>query len=137
MTLLEEFAQLTANLGLGTYPGSIFLTKMPTAPDNCLVIARYGGPEASLADDYNEPSIQWRIRGSAADVRIAEEKAEDVYDAVNGLGYFTLPGGTWLQLMVANQAGPIFIGLDKNNRPEFTVDVRAEVSRPTPNRSSA
>ncbi|MGS2641680.1 minor capsid protein [Streptosporangium sp. G12] len=136
MTLLEELALLAAELGLGTYPGSIFRTKMPTSPDSCLVVARYGGPESSLADDYDEPSIQWRIRGPAADVSVAEELAERVYDRVHGLGTLDLPGGTWLQLMVGIQSGPIFIGLDQNNRPEFTVNVRCEVSRTSTNRST-
>ncbi|MEU3162897.1 minor capsid protein [Streptosporangium sp. NPDC006930] len=135
MTLLEEFAQLAADLGLGTYPGSIFLTKMPTAPDTCLVVARYGGPESSLGDDYDEPSIQVRARGPATDVRVAERKAEDVYTAFNGLGRRYLADGTWLQLMVGNQAGPIFIGVDQNGRPEFTVNLRAEVRRTSTNRS--
>lgn len=135
MTLLEEFAQLLEELGAGTYPGSIFLTRMPTAPDECLVVARYGGAESSLADDYDEPSIQVRVRGPAADVRVAEVLAERVYTAVNGLGRRTLIGGTWLQLAVCNQGGPIFIGQDQLGRPEFTVNLRAEVRRPSTNRS--
>ncbi|MEV7011544.1 minor capsid protein [Streptosporangium sp. NPDC051022] len=137
MNLSEEFAQLLAELGLGTYPGSIFLTRMPTGPDRCLVVARYGGPESSLADDYDEPSIQIRARGPAADARVAEEDAQDVYDALNGLDRRYLAGGTWLQLMVATQGGPIFIGQDQNGRVEFTVNLRAEVRmyKPSTNRS--
>ncbi|GAA3441063.1 minor capsid protein [Planomonospora venezuelensis] len=135
MTLLEELAQLLEDLAVGSYPGTIFLTRMPTSPDTCIVLARYGGQESSLGDDYDEPRIQVRVRGPAADVRTAEVLAEQVYDALHGLGSRELSGGTWLQLAVGLQSGPVFIGVDANNRPEFTVNVRAEISRTSTNRS--
>lgn len=133
-TLLEEFQQLPAALGLSLGPG--FLAKMPSAPDRCFIVARYGGPESSLALPYDEPSIQYRLRGPSTDVRIAEADAELLYDALHGLEYRTLPGGTWLQLAVGVQSGPIFIGQDANGRPEYTVNIRAEVSRTSTNRSN-
>ncbi|MBG0830513.1 hypothetical protein HS041_22385 [Planomonospora sp. ID67723] len=136
MTLLEELAQLTEDLGLGSFPGSIFLTRMPPSPDTCIVLARYGGSESSLSDDYDEPRIQVRVRGPAADVRTAEVLAERVYDALHGLGSRTLASGTWLQLAVGIQSGPVFIGQDSSGRPEFVINVRCEVSRTSTNRSS-
>ncbi|GAA0969734.1 hypothetical protein GCM10009555_017390 [Acrocarpospora macrocephala] len=142
MSLLEEFAQLFDLLDLGTYKadgsvgGDIFFPRMPEAPDRALALARYGGDESSLADDYDEPRIQARVRGPADDARNAERWAEQVYDTVNGLGMRELPGGTWLQLAVGLMGGPVFIGQDKNDRPEFTVNFRAEISRPSTNRSN-
>jgi hypothetical protein len=136
VTLLEEFAQLAENLGLGTYPGTIFLTKMPTTPDECLVVGRYGGAESSLADNYDEPRIQYRCRGTAVDVRVAEALAERVYDAVNGLERFHLPGGTWLSLAVGLNGGPVYIGQDQNGRHEFTANFRVEISRTSTNREN-
>ncbi|WP_113699184.1 minor capsid protein [Nonomuraea lactucae] len=133
MTLLEEFQQLLTAMALDL--GPVFSTKMPASPDRCVVLARYGGAESSLADNYDEPRIQARVRGPATDVRIAERDAELVYDRLNGLGTLTLPGGTWLQLAVALQAGPVFIGLDSNQRPEYTVNLRCDVSRTSTNRS--
>ncbi|MEO3860869.1 minor capsid protein [Acrocarpospora sp. B8E8] len=141
-TLLEEFAALADLLGLGIYNadgsvgGDIFLSRVPDAPDRVLIISRYGGDESSLADDYDEPRLQFRTRGPADDVRDAEQWAEQVYDAFHGLGMRELPGGTWLQLMVGLQSGPIWIGQDKNDRPEYTVNFRAEVSRASTNRSN-
>ena len=133
-TLLEEFQQLPTVLNLGLGPG--FLARMPTAPDRCFAVARYGGPESSLALPYDEPSIQYRLRGPATDVRVAEADAELLYDALHGLGEIILPGGSWLQLAVGVQSGPIFIGQDSNGRPEYTVNIRAEVSRTSTNRSN-
>lgn len=139
MTLLEEFAQLLADRGLGVFHadgsagGTIFLAALPTAPDRCKAIATYGGAESSVLLDYDEPRVQIRCRGTK-DPRTAEADAQAVYDALHGLGYFTLPGGTWLQLAVGIQAGPVYIGRDENGRHEYVVNIRAEVSRPSANR---
>lgn len=134
MTLLEE---IIAYLDLRALDiGQRFPAAMPTAPDRCVVVARYGGPESSLADDFDEPRLQFRVRGPTSDPRIAERDAETVYRAVHGLRRFYLPGGTWLQLAVALQSGPVFIGLDKNSRPEYTINVRCEIRQPATNRST-
>ncbi len=135
-TLLEEFAQLLDQLDLGTYTGDqpggdIYLTLMPPTPDTVLVLALYAGDESGLEDDYDEPRLQVRARGPDTDARVAEQKAQAVYDRLHGLGSQLLPGGTWLQLVVGLQSGPIFIGQDANGRPEYTVNFRAEVSRTT------
>lgn len=139
MTLLEEFAQLLAARGLGTFQadgsagGTIFLAALPTSPDRCKAIATYGGEESSALLDYDEPRIQIRCRGGK-DPREAETDAQAVYDALHGLGRVTLPGGTWLQLAVGIQGGPAYIGRDQNGRHEYVVNIRAEVSRPSLNR---
>ncbi|MEU4225804.1 minor capsid protein [Nonomuraea sp. NPDC026600] len=133
-TLLEEFQQLPTTLGVSLGPG--FVAKMPAAPDRCFVVARYGGRESSLGDNYDEPSIQYRLRSPAADVRIAEADAERLYDALHGLGPYTLPGGTFLLLAVGVQSGPIFIGQDANGRPEYTINLRCEISRTSTNREN-
>lgn len=140
MTLLEEFAQLLAARGLGTFNadgsagGTIFLAALPTAPDRCKALAIYGGAESSTLLDYDEPRLQIRCRGGK-DPREAETDAGVVYDALHGLGYLPLPGGTWLQLAVGIQAGPVYIGVDANGRHEYVVNLRTEVSRPSANRT--
>lgn len=134
MTLLEEFIALAATMSLDVGPR--FSPKMPTAPDRCVVLARYGGTESRLADNYDEPRVQFRCRGPAADARIAERDAELLYNAFNGLQDITLPGGTFLSLMVGLQAGPVYIGQDANDRAEYTVNFRTEVSRTALNREN-
>lgn len=136
MTLLEEFAALLAQRGLGTYEddgGTIFLAALPAAPDVAIALARYPGGESDSRLPYDEVNLQIRCRGDG-DPRTAEGAAQAVYDELHGLGMITLPGGTWLQLAVGVQGGPIYIGRDQNGRHEFTVNLRAEVRRPTPHR---
>lgn len=142
MTLLEEWAALLAELGLGTYQsdgaagGTIYTTKLPTAPDRAIAVARYGGAESDSRNPWDEPSIQIRCRGSAADSREAETDAQAVYDRLHGLGMRELtPGGTWLQLAICGGGGPAYIGTDQNGRPEYTVNVRCDLQRSTPNRA--
>jgi len=142
LTLLEEFAALLAELGFGEYNadgtpgGTIFLTVLPAAPDRCMAVARSGGPESDSLNPWDEPSIQVRCRGPAADVRTAEQDAQAVYDHLHGLGMRELtPGGTWLQLAVCTQSGPVYIGRDQNGRHEYVVNARCDVQRSTPNRA--
>lgn len=140
MTLLEELAQLLAGLGLGTYKadgtpgGTIYLAALPSSPDRAMAVARYGGAESDSLNPWDEVSVQVRVRGPAADARIAEQDAQAVYDALHGLGMRTLAGGTWLQLAVCQNGGPVYIGRDQNGRHEWTVNVRVDVQRTTPNR---
>jgi hypothetical protein len=140
VTLLEEFAHLLADLGLGSYHadgsagGTIYLNDAGQDVDSALVVNRYGLGESSSTLPYDEPGIQVWIRDVATDSRVAEAKAHAVYGALHGLGNRTLAGGTWLQLAIGQQGGPNYIGRDGNGRHEWTVNVRAEISAPTVNR---
>ncbi|NRQ35983.1 hypothetical protein HII36_29735 [Nonomuraea sp. NN258] len=141
MTLLDEWCSLLDELGLGTYQvdgglgGTIFHTVLPPEPDVAIAAALYGGDESDSRNPWSEPRIQVRVRGTSTDAGVAEQLAQDVYDAVHGLGARELtPGGTWLQLAVGVQAGPVYIGPDANDRHEYTVNFRVDLDRPTPNR---
>lgn len=140
MTLIEELATLFAARGLGTYNadgsagGTIFLNALPTAPDRCMAVARYGGPESSSRAPYDEPRIQIRCRGGT-DPRESEIDAQAAYDVLHGLGRLYLAGGTWLQLALGLQSGPVYIGRDQNGRHEHTANFSIQFRRPTPNRT--
>jgi hypothetical protein len=134
MTLLEELIALLDLLDLDIGPA--YSTKLPAAPDRAVAVARYGGTESVLADNYDAPNVQFRCRGPAADVRVAERDAELIYDRLNGLERMTLPGGTWLSQLVGLNGGPVFIGQDANSRDEYTVNFRCEISRTSTNREN-
>jgi hypothetical protein len=140
VTLAEEFAQLLADLGLGTYKadgtagGTIYLHELPQGPDVALAVSEYGLAEADAKLPYAEPGIQVRVRGDAGDFRTAERLAKQVWDALHGLGGRTLAGGTWLQLALCQQSAPMPLGRDGNGRPEWTVNARCEIEQSTPNR---
>ncbi|MGH3862506.1 minor capsid protein [Actinokineospora sp.] len=140
MTLTEEFAQLLEDLGLGDYRadgsigGTIFLGPLPQDPDLALGVQLYGGPESDSLNSHDEPGLQIKVRGPRNDYRVGEAKAQAVYDLLHGLGRRDLVGGTWLQLAVGVNAGPAPMGRDSNDRPEWVVNFRADIDRPTANR---
>lgn len=141
MTITEQIARLLDELGLGSYgadgtgglEGSIYHNALPADPDRAMAVARYPGAESDSFNPWDEINVQVRCRGPAGE-DTAEADAQAVYDHLHGLGMRLLPGGTWLQLAVGNQAGPIFVGRDANERPEWTVNFRMELLNPTMNR---
>ncbi|MFI6534187.1 minor capsid protein [Nonomuraea sp. NPDC050547] len=134
MTLLEELLALLGQLDLDIGPA--FSPKMPATPDRCVVLARYGGAESRLADNYDEVRVQFRCRGPASDPRVAERDAETIYNALNGLAKIRLAGGTYLSLAVGLSGGPVYIGQDANKRDEYTANFRVEVSRTASHREN-
>ena len=139
MTLLEEYARLAEELGLGLYRptsvgGSLFLGKLPDEPALAVAIARYAGGESDAKLGYDELRLQFRVRAPHGNYAVGEELAQRVYDQLHGLPSRYLPGGTWMVDLIGVQSGPIDIGTDAKHRPEWTINFRSEVHRPSTNR---
>ena len=139
-TVTEQLAQLAHDLGLGVYHadgtagGTVFLTALPDSPDEAVAVARYGGPTSDSKLGYDNVNVQFRVRGTRADVRSGEQTAQAYYDALHGLGERVLSGGGYLQLAVGNQSGPVYMGRDGQGRHEWAVNVNVELRRVTANR---
>lgn len=136
----EAFALYLHAIGLGVYNpsgtgGTLFLDELPADPEAAVALARYSAGESSASLPYDTVSVQARVRAARADRRTAAVLAQDIYDRLHGLGSVELPGGLWLCLCVGSQGGPIYLGRDANHRPEWTVNFRAELHRPTTHRS--
>jgi hypothetical protein len=130
--LLDGLAQYLQGLGLLDYDliggtGDAFLEAMPAAPDECVVLTLYGGPEPSSLHGYDEPNLQVRVRGGA-DPRVSRTRALALYDALQGLGPVTLPDGSRLISCFAHQTVSS-MGLDELRRFEhvcnYALTVRA------------
>lgn len=137
--LLPGLAAYLAARGHGVYSTTapygpddvgIALGVLPSAPDRCVVLALYPGPEASITGPYDEPSVQIRVRGTT-DESVSREHAQAIYDDLHGLGVVDLPNGVRLFNCVGVQSGPVSIGVDGNNRHEHVVNVRTEYLNPT------
>lgn len=140
MTLLEEVAELLAELGLGTYDpdgsgGDIFLAAMPITPDAAVVLTRQAGAESDARLAYDEPVVRIRVRAVPRNATSGEARAQAIYDAVHGLANRRLPGDTWLVSSVGTEAGPVYVGRDDDDRDEWAVTLRMELHRPTANRT--
>lgn len=132
MTLLEEVAQLLAELGIGTYKptgadGTIYLLQLPQSPDVAVAVTPYTGANGDAGLPYDTPRFQIRCRGSKNDKTAGYALAKSVWDAVQGLGSRYLPGGTWMVQCVGVTNGPGFMGFDENGRDEYAVNVEIEV----------
>ena len=99
---------------------------MPEAPDIAIAITSVPGSAPDFKFAYDYPSFQARVRGEAGDPRPAEQKAKDIYNALQGLVNVQMGAYRVIKLESA-QSGPGFLGNDENGRPEYVVNFEAEV----------
>jgi hypothetical protein len=135
--LLDGLARYLADRGLVDYQpdsggGDCYLESMPQTPDEVVILTLYGGPEPDSRLPYDEPRLQVRARG-IADRRVSYQRAQLIYDELNGLGPVTLPDGTQLLLCYGLQT-PESMGLDDNGRHEHTCNYQLETVAPTAHR---
>lgn len=126
-TLIHGIALLLDEQGVGVFEpddddGTLFLEKLPQSPDAAIGIFSTGGYEASGTHGYDRPVTQVRIRGEKHGVTGALAKARAVYAALQGLHSTTLPDGTYVVSCKGLQSGPVSIGFDDNDRPEYTIN---------------
>lgn len=135
--LLDGLARHLHDRGLVDYQpdaagGDCYLDTMPQTPDQVVVLTLYGGLEADSRLPYDEPRLQVRTRGTTSR-KTSYDRAQLVYDELNGLGPLTLPDGTRLLLAYALQT-PASLGLDDNGRHGHTTNYQLEVVAPTAHR---
>lgn len=104
--------------------GNTFIDHLPSKPDVAINITDVPGFGGDLKFAYDRPSIQVWVRGDA-DPRTAQVKAQDIYDALHGLGT-TQVGAYWVVKMEAVTT-PGSVGADQNGRYEVVVNFTAEV----------
>jgi len=133
MTILEALAELLTARGHGTWQPDgtytadqtgIVLGALPDSPDRVIGLALYGGSEGSAWLPYDAPNVQFRVRGST-DARIAMRAAQALYDDLHGITHVQA-GGVQVNEVIGLQSGPIYVGQDRNNRHEWTVNFRAD-----------
>lgn len=129
--LLDGIAQHLEAQGLLSYDpdgitGDTFIETTPSRPDAAITLTVYGGPESDSRLGWDEVSLQVRTRGGT-DPRPSRAKCAAIRDHLHGLGPVTLPGGVFLQLALAIQAAPSYMGQDSNGRHEHVCNFRVQV----------
>lgn len=122
----------------GQTGGNVFVGWMPDTPDRCVaVMAGAPLPQTSkLPSDI--PTVQLIIRDSSGRYVAAAELAEACRSALDCLPAQKLAAGTDDEVIVigatADQSGPIDMGRDPNDRPEFSVNTTWRTHNPTNHR---
>ncbi|MZP28688.1 hypothetical protein GTO91_03010 [Heliobacterium undosum] len=102
-----------------TAPFTYFANTFPPLAGDCAAVQLTGGGEASLKANISRPALQILIR--ASDPAVAEKKATDLHQALHGKRNFDV-GTTHVIFCAAAQSGPLFLGLDENNRSVYSLN---------------
>lgn len=105
-----------------TFATDLFISEMPTEPNNCVCIFDTGGYDPEENYVYQRPTIQVRVRGAGGGYLAAHEQAQAIRDELHGLHNETINGARYVGIW---QEGDIIsVGQDDNNRPNVTVNFR-------------
>lgn len=123
--VLEEIATyLTAQSHLGGASGWVHaIGFMPDSPDKLLGLFRFGGRFPIGKDGLERPGVQLRVR--AGDYATASAKAVALFDLLRGVEPAAITGVRYMHAV----GSPNWLGQDSNNRPEFSINFDAGVSR--------
>lgn len=129
--ILEDIAWLLHDKGLGTFDpmgvsGNIFICTMPPDPDEIIALYPRGGPRSDVKLGYDTHRIQIMVRGTV-DPRTGLTRAQNIFDALHGIGRTTLRSGTLLLDCLGVQSGPVVLGPDTNGRYEYSLNFDFEI----------
>ena len=98
---------------------NLFISTMPSSPDNCICLYDTGGfPQER--HDYEKPTIQIRIRNKsylngynqARDLKYLLSTGDYNNSTINGTRY----------ILIKNTSDVLYLGKDDNNRFQFTIN---------------
>jgi len=113
--------------------GDTFINILPSSPDEAVGIYSEGGFDPSPKFVEDERDVQFICRGTQ-DPRPAFNTADSIYDELQGLST-TTSDSTRILKIDGVQSGPTHIGLDDNNRHEYSLNFRVRYENPTEHRS--
>ncbi len=120
--------------------GNLFVAHMPPAPDVAVTVMPAGGGWQPDRTAHDIPAVQVIVRGARHDPHGSFELARAIYSELTGLGPVVLdPGGPDEVLLIgatAVQSGPVSLGPDGNDRPEWSLNFRCHTHAPTVHRSA-
>lgn len=90
-----------------------------TAPDDCGYVRIFGGFAASQWTPKQRPTLQVVVRGKNGIT--TESKAWAIYGAFHQRTDFVI-GTQKISSCFADQSAPLYLGLDGNNRPMYSVN---------------
>lgn len=123
---------------------NVFVEHEPDTPDEAVTVRSSSGLDQLTKSPTDRPLVQLIIRGPRLDndddaVRTGHATWEACYEALNCLDQTTLDAdGTdevHVVMCTAAQSAPIWLGLDANRRPRWSLNLRLRTHNPTLHRS--
>jgi len=118
MNSAAALKDLLVTAGVGVFNAStgwaIFVNKMPTSPDTVIVVTHFGGANPNPKYSLDFPSVQCMIRGAPNGDQAAEQKANDVKNALLGIPSQDVAGGRMVSITMAGDIS--YLGEDENGR---------------------
>lgn len=114
---------LHPNASAGDY--AISIGHEPAKPDRSITLYDSGGFDPEYIMDgttYRQPTVQARIRGREGEYLDAYAKAEEVLNTLDRLAPQTINGAQYSGIWAVGDIARL--GLDKQNRPLFTINFR-------------
>ena len=141
MRLTEGLAMYLTAQGIGTYDpdgsSDIFVDWVPDGrgvPAEIVALLPEQGPPGDIAHGWDVEGVRIYVRGSSQSPKSAADRAQRIYDALQGLGELKLPNGLWV-LYVRLQT-PGLLDRDEQSRHRYIINGEAEVRRVTAHRSA-
>ena len=118
---IKDILASTSSLAL-TYATDLFIGEMPTSPNQCVCVYDTGGQEPDVDRIYEKPTIQIRVRGERGAYRTTQELTQACRDVLHGTANYTINSARYIGIWCNSDV--MFIGMDDNSRPLFTVNFR-------------
>ena len=143
MPLASEIAQRLVDQNVGGLPGTTDVTDntytvmqgfLPAAPDRVVAVYETGGYPPEVQPEMDYPTFQVRVRTAAWEYSSGRARLELARLALHGVTNTTLnstAGTAWTYVSILAAGDALAVGLDANNRPEFTLNFEAVRSRTT------
>lgn len=143
--LTRAIAKHLDTLGIVSYSDTAvrgtncFVQHMPDEPDAAVAIMATGGNALGSRLAYDEPNVQILVRGAAHDHATPYGTARSIFSALHCLDLTVLDVGgvdeVFVQSITALQSDPIPLGVDANERQEWSLNFACSTKSPTAHRS--
>ncbi|MBZ4662770.1 MAG: hypothetical protein JG776_452 [Caloramator sp.] len=114
--LLDEIGSYLEQKGIGVVGEDVFFAQIPENPDNLIAIFETGGYEPELLFDkaIEYPTFQIWVRGLGYEE--TRNRIQEIFKLLNG--------NTDIYPLIKAMQSPVSLGLDENNRWEFSVNFK-------------
>lgn len=130
--MLEALADRLQSASVAFVAQNLFIGLMPDKPDLCVALYEYSGasPLEVMRDDaatLERPSVQVMVRGGRNDYPTARALIESVRDTLTAITNQSI--GSERFLRVNNLSSINALGVDDNDRPQFSLALQAVIER--------